>query len=63
MDKKIEKIFYKELKIPCHINYIADRILKTTRQEAQFIINELIDKGVVEESCFAEKYYRQITNG
>jgi hypothetical protein len=58
MDKKTEKIFHKELKIPCHINYIADRIFKTTREETQFIINELVLRGIVERSHLAKEYYK-----
>jgi hypothetical protein len=61
MDKKTEKLFQKELKIPCHINHIADRILKISREEAQIFIESLIKDGIVEESCFAKNYYK-LTN-
>ncbi len=40
MDKKTEKLFQKELKIPCHVNHIADRVLKVSREEAKTIIDE-----------------------
>lgn len=62
MDQRTEKLFQKELKIPCHINHIADRILKTTREEAQIVIDELLSLNVVEESCFAQKYYKLKSN-
>jgi hypothetical protein len=61
MDKKTEKLFQKELKIPCHINHIADRILKISREEAQIFIESSIKDGIVEESCFAKNYYK-LTN-
>jgi hypothetical protein len=64
MDQKTEKLFQKELKIPCHINHIADRVFKTTREEAQRMIDELLSLDVVEESCFAKGYYKiKQTNG
>lgn len=58
MDKKTEKLFQKELKIPCHVNHIADRVLKVSREEAKTIIDELLSKNVIEESCFANNYYK-----
>lgn len=58
MDKKTEKLFQKELTIPCHIHHIADRVLKVSREEAKTIIDELLSKNVVEESCFANNYYK-----
>jgi hypothetical protein len=58
MDKKTEKLFQKELKIPCHINHIAERILKVSKTDAQEIIDLLIQDGIVEESGFAKKYYK-----
>jgi hypothetical protein len=58
MDKKTEKLFQKELIIPYHINHIADRILKTSREDAQIFINTLVEKNVIEESCFAKNYYK-----
>jgi len=58
MDKKTEKLFQKELTIPCHIHHIADRVLKVSREEAKTIIDELLSKNVIEESCFANNYYK-----
>lgn len=64
MDKKTEKLFQKELKIPCHVNHIADRVLKVSREEAKTIIDELLSTNVIEESCFANDYYKlKETNG
>ena len=58
MDKKTEKLFQKELTIPCHIHHIADRVLKVSREDAKTIIDELLSKNVIEESCFANNYYK-----
>jgi uncharacterized membrane protein YebE (DUF533 family) len=58
MDKKTEKLFQKELTIPCHIHHIADRVLKVSREEAKTIIDELLSRNVIEESCFANNYYK-----
>jgi hypothetical protein len=62
MDKKTEKLFQKELSIPCHINHIADRILKTSREDAQIFIDSLVKENVIEESCFAKNYYKLINH-
>ena len=58
MDKKTEKLFYKELKIPCHINYIAERVLKTSKESANMIIQELLMQNIVTESEFAKNYFK-----
>ena len=58
MDKKTEKLIQKELRIPCHMNYIADRVLKVSRDDARKTIYQLIDDGYLEESCFAKQYYK-----
>ena len=58
MDKKTEKLFQKELTIPCHIHHIADRVLKVSREEAKTIIDEFLSTNVIEESCFANNYYK-----
>lgn len=58
MDKKTEKLFQKELTIPCHIHHIADRVFKVSREEAKTIIDELLSTNVIEESRFANNYYK-----
>lgn len=57
-DKKQQRIFEKEMKIPCHIDYIATRVFKTKTEETQEIINQLLAEGIVEESPYAKKYYK-----
>lgn len=58
MDKKTEKLFQKELKIPCHLNHIADRVLKLSREETQVIISEMLASELLEESPYAKNYYK-----
>jgi len=62
MDKKTEKLFQKELKIPCHLNHIADRVLKVPKSEAQDIIEMMLTNGTLEESTFAKNYYNLKTD-
>jgi hypothetical protein len=57
-DKKQQRIFEKEMKIPCHIDYITTRVFKAKPEETQEIINQLLDEGIVEESPYAKKYYK-----
>lgn len=57
-DKKTQRLFDKELRIPCHLNHIADRIFKLPREETLVIINEMTLNGILEESCFAKNYYK-----
>lgn len=58
LDKKTQRLFDKELRIPCHLNHIADRVFKLSREETLVIINEMILHGIIEESCFAKNYYK-----
>jgi len=57
MDKKTERLFQKELKIPCHLNHIADRVFKVPREECKIIVENMIELGVLVESKFAKNYY------
>jgi hypothetical protein len=58
LDKKTQRLFDKELKIPCHLNHIADRIFKLSKEQTLVIINEMILNGILEESCFVKNYYK-----
>ena len=40
------------------INHIADRVLKVSREETKTIIEQLLSTNVIEESCFANNYYK-----
>ena len=54
--KEREKLLAK-LRSPIHISYISSYILQLPIKETQVIIDDLINEGVVEESCYAKKYY------
>jgi ABC-type antimicrobial peptide transport system permease subunit len=57
-EKKIQTQFDKEMKIPCHIQHIASRILKLSIQETTDIVNQMVTEGLLEESTFAKNYYK-----
>ena len=56
-DKKTQRLIDKELKIPCHINHITDRVFKLPRQETQDIIQNMLESNIIVESVFAKNYY------
>ena len=58
LDKKTQRVFDKELKIPCHVNYIADRVFKLSKDETMVKINELVELGILEESPLAKNYFK-----
>lgn len=62
LDKKTQRIFDKELRLPCNLNHIADRVLKVSREEAKVIVDMWIQQGVLEESDLAKNYYKKIEN-
>jgi hypothetical protein len=62
LEKKTQRVFDRELKIPCHVNYIADRVFKLSKEETMIIINEMVENGLLEESPFAKNYYKIKTN-
>lgn len=57
-EKKIQTQFDKEMKIPCHIQHIASRILKLSIQETTDIVNQMVTEGLLEESTFAKNFYK-----
>jgi len=58
LEKKIQTQFDKEMKIPCHIQHIASRILKLSIQETTDIVNQMVTEGLLEESTLAKNYYK-----
>jgi hypothetical protein len=56
-DKKTQRLIDKELRIPCHLNHIADRVFKLPRVETQSIIQNMLEYGILVESKFAKNYY------
>jgi hypothetical protein len=57
MDDKTKKLLNSKLRQPVHISYISKYILKITEKETKEILDELINKGVIEESTLAPDYY------
>jgi hypothetical protein len=55
-DKKIKALLGK-LRQPIHISYISTHIVRDSMENTLEIINDLIEKGVVEESKYAKDYY------
>jgi hypothetical protein len=58
LDKKTQRTFDKELRIPCNLNHIADRVLKVSREEAKILVDKWIQEGVLVESELAKNYFR-----
>lgn len=58
LEKKTQKIFDKEMKIPCHVNHIATRILRLSMDETIDVVNHMVTEGLIEESSFAKNYYK-----
>lgn len=51
-----EKLLSK-LRLPIHINYISNYILKKPIDETKIILKELIDDGLIKESEISKDYY------
>ena len=58
LEKKVQKLFDKEMKIPCHENHIATRILRLSMDETIDVVNQMVAEGLIEESSFAKNYYK-----
>lgn len=56
-NKEIQNLVEGKLRRPVHINYIADYIFKTSKDEARSIIKSYIEQGVVVESKYGNDYY------
>lgn len=46
-----------KLKLPIHITFISNHILKTSMTETEKLINEMVDEGMIEESKYGKGYY------
>ena len=46
------------MKIPCHVNHIATRILRLSMDETIDVVNQMVTEGLIEESSFAKNYYK-----
>ena len=57
MEKEI-KLLESKLRLPIHINYISEHILKKDLEETRKILNILISDGRIVESEVSKDYYK-----
>ena len=57
MNQEQYKLLTSKLRLPVHISYISDYILRVSEEETLKILNELIEKGEVKESEISKGYY------
>lgn len=57
MEKEI-KLLESKLRLPIHINYISEHILKKDLDETRKILNILISEGRIVESEVSKDYYK-----
>lgn len=57
MEKEI-KLLESKLRLPIHINYISEHILKKDLEETRKILNILISEGRIVESEVSKDYYK-----
>ena len=55
--EKTLKILEAKLRLPIHINYISEHILKKDLEETRTIINNLVLDGFIVESKTSKEYY------
>ena len=46
-----------KLRLPIHITYISNHILKTSMIETEKLIGEMVEEGLIEESKYGKGYY------
>lgn len=46
-----------KLRLPIHVTYISNHILKTSMVETEKLINEMVNEGLIEESKYGKGYY------
>lgn len=56
--EKTLKLLEAKLRLPIHITYISEHILKKDLEETRIIINKLISDGFIVESETSKDYYR-----
>ena len=56
MNTTKEKLLAK-LRLPVHITYISKHLLRTSMNETEKLINEMVDEGLIEESKYGKGYY------
>ena len=56
MNTTKEKLLAK-LRLPVHITFISNHILKTSMKETEKLIGEMVEEGLIEESKYGKGYY------
>ena len=51
-DKQLAK-----LRLPVHISYIQNNLLKTSKEQTREIIDKCVEEGILEESKYGKDYY------
>ena len=46
-----------KLRLPIHVTYISNNILKTSMIETEKLIGEMVEEGLIEESKYGKGYY------
>ena len=46
-----------KLRLPIHVTYISNHILKTSMNETEKLIGEMVEEGLIEESKYGNGYY------
>lgn len=46
-----------KLRLPIHVTYISNHILKTSMNETEKLIREMVEEGLIEESKYGKGYY------
>jgi hypothetical protein len=57
MNQKQYKLLISKLRLPVHISYISNYILRVSEEETQKILDQLIVEGEIEESQISKGYY------
>jgi len=55
--KETTRLLEGKLRLPIHINYISQYILKLPIEETREVLNKMIEEGKIVESRYASGYY------
>jgi len=55
--KETARLLEGKLRLPIHINYISQYILKLPIEETREVLNKMIEEGKIVESRYASGYY------
>jgi hypothetical protein len=53
----LKETLLSKLRLPIHVTYITNHILKTSMIETEKLIGEMIEEGLIEESKYGKGYY------